>query len=287
MEKRGLGKGLGALIPGAGREEHTPTEIPLDQISFNPYQPRKKTDDEKFQELVKSVRLHGILQPVVVRMIGPNKYELVAGERRCRAAAAAGLTRVPATIRDMTNEQSLEAALVENLQREDIGPLEAAQAYHRLAEEFGLTQDEIAFRIGKSRSAVANTLRLLNLPEEIQSSLSSGEITEGHARALLSVPDKNDQRAIWRLVVDSHLSVRDTEHLCREAASGNVSRETSAARREQGSNLDPNMAEIEEHLRRLFGTRVTINIGKDRGRIEIEFYNEDDLNRILGLLGAV
>lgn len=304
MEKRGLGRGLGALIPGAAdvaargaagaapREDRSPAEIPLDKIAFNPYQPRKSIDDERFQELVRSVRLHGILQPVVVRTSGEGTYELVAGERRCRAAMAAGLTRIPVTIKEFTNEQSLEVALIENLQREDIGPLEAAIAYKRLADEFNLTQDEIAFRLGKSRSGIANTLRLLNLPDAIQQSLFRRELTEGHARALLSVADTDRQHDLWRDTVDSQLSVRELERMCRETASTpteNVSRETLLPKiaPEPPQPKDPNLVHLEDQLRRNFGTRVSINIGKDRGKIEIEFYTEDDLNRILGLLGAV
>jgi len=287
LEKRGLGKGLGALIPGAGREERAPTEIRTDLITFNPYQPRRSQDDEKFQELVRSVRLHGILQPIVVRSRGDGGYELVAGERRLRAASEAGLTRIPAVIKEFTNEQSLEVSLVENLQREDIGPIEAAGAYRRLIDEFGLTQDDIAFRIGKSRPSIANTLRLLNLPEEIQQSLSAGEITEGHARALLAVADPERQRDVWRRVVQDHFTVRETERLGREAGEGHVSRETPSAAQRPPATRDPNLLEVEDQLRRLFGTRVTITFGRERGKIEIEFYTDDDLTRILSLLGAV
>ncbi|MBI2843700.1 MAG: ParB/RepB/Spo0J family partition protein [Armatimonadetes bacterium] len=286
MEKKGLGRGLGALIPGAGREDRSIVELPVERISANPYQPRKAIDDGKFEELVRSVRLHGILQPIIVRSSGADGYELVAGERRLRAAEKAGLTRIPAVVKEFTNEQSLEVALIENLQREDIGPLEAAGAYRRLVDEFGLTQDEIAFRLGKSRPSIANTLRLLNLPEEIQRSLSSGEISEGHARALLGVSDGERQRKVWRSAVDGGLTVRQTERLCRES-SGNVSRETLPDAEPPGVSQDPNIVATEAELRQLLGTKVSIRIGRDRGRIEIEFYSEDDLNRILGLLGAI
>ncbi len=287
MEKKGLGKGLGALIPGAEREEKGATDIPIDKISLNPYQPRKTIDNDKFQDLVKSVRLHGVLQPIVVRSNGEGGYELVAGERRLRAATAAGLTRIPAIVKDFTNEQSLEVALIENLQREDIGPLEAALAYKRLADEFGLTQDDIAFRIGKSRPSITNTLRLLNLPKAIQESLSTNEISEGHARALLGVTDEKRQKEIWQAVVANHLSVRETEKLCRETGAGDVSRETSLDASSPVKEKDPNLLEVEDQLRKLFGTRVSISIGRDRGKIEIEFYSDDELNRILGLLGAI
>lgn len=290
MEKKGLGKGLGALIPGAVREERSErsiAEIALDQIALNPYQPRKIFDDDKFQDLVRSVRLHGIIQPIVVRTNGEDSYELVAGERRLRAATAAGLTKIPAVVKEFTNEQSLEVALIENLQREDIGPIEAALAYRRLAEEFSLTQDDIAFRIGKSRPSITNTMRLLNLPDEIQKSLATGQITEGHARALLGVSDPEARKAVWGQLLNEQMSVRDAERLCREASQGNVSRETLPAQKAAPAEPDPNVLEVEEQLRRLLGTRVSISIGKDRGKIEIAFYNEDDLNRILGLLGAI
>lgn len=294
MEKKGLGKGLGALIPGADRDERGPSDIAIERIAFNRYQPRKKIDDEKFQDLVRSVRLHGILQPIVVRSTSSGAYELVAGERRLRAATQAGLTRVPAVVKEFTDEQSLEVALIENLQREDIGPLDSATAYKRLIDEFGLTQDEIAFRIGKSRPSVANTLRLLNLPVDIQDSLSAGEITEGHARALLGLSDADGQREVWRTVVKGNLNVRETEKLCRERGAASVSRETIPAAQssprstsEAPVERDPNLVDVEDQLRRLFGTRVTIAEGRDRGRIVIEYYNEDDLTRILSLLGTV
>ena len=193
MERKGLGRGLGALIPGAEREERqTGSEIEITRISVNPYQPRETFDDEKFQELVNSVRVHGILQPIVVRSKGDGDYELVAGERRLRAATAAGLARIPVVIRELSNEQSLQVALIENLQREDINCVEAAGAYKRLADEFGLSQEDLAFSLGKSRSAIANTRRILNLPSEVIGHIRAGRITEGHARAILSL-DRQDR----------------------------------------------------------------------------------------------
>lgn len=286
MERKALGKGLGALIPGAGgREDHGgPIEIPLERISFNPYQPRKGYDDGSLEDLVRSVRVHGILQPIVVRAKGENNYELVAGERRVRAATAAGLTRIPAVVKDLTNQQSLEVALIENLQREDINAVEAALAYRRLVDDFGLSQDDIGFRLGKSRSAVANTLRLLNLPDEIGDSISRGEITEGHGRALLSVEDPQRRAAIWREVMERGLSVRDTEQRCRQKredspAAANVARETSEPDRD-----DPIISHLEEQLRRRLGTRVSISSSAHGGRIDIEFYSEEDLDRIVSLI---
>lgn len=281
MEKKGLGKGLGALIPGAARDERvTPYEIPIDKISLNPYQPRKTFDDEKFQDLVRSVRIHGVLQPIVVRTKGEAAYELVAGERRLRAATECGMNAIPAVVRELSNEQSLEIALIENLQREDIAPLEAAMAYKRLMEEFTLTQDEVAFRVGKSRSAVANTMRLLHLPSELQQSLARGEITEGHARALLAISDVESQRQAWLQAISEGLTVRQLEKWNNggetQSKKQNVSRETSA--------VDPNIQSVQERLQRFFGTKVSIVRSKDRGRIEIHFYSDDELERLLSLL---
>lgn len=288
MEKKGLGKGLGALIPGTDKEVRPVDgqDIEVARITANPYQPRGRFDDEKFQELVNSVRVHGVLQPVVVRTKGDGEYELVAGERRLRAAKAAGLTRIPAVVRELTNEQSLEVALVENIQREDINAVDAALAYRRLAEEFGLSQEDLAFTVGKSRSAVANTLRLLSLPDSVKEEIRSGRISEGHARAILSVEGASRQIELCKRIVAGGLSVREAEVMAREwsrnsdGPAQNVSRETRAAKE------DPNLIEAESQLRNLFGTKVRIVKNKDRGRIEIEFYSEDDLERLLLLLSG-
>lgn len=288
MEKRGLGKGLGALIPGAEREVRPADgmDVELERITSNPYQPRGRFDDDKFQELVNSVRVHGVLQPIVLRTKSDGDYELVAGERRLRAAKAAGLTRIPAVVRELTNEQSLEVALVENIQREDINAVDAAVAYCRLCEEFGLSQEDLAFTVGKSRSAIANTMRLLALPDSIKEEVRSGRISEGHARAILSVEGATTQIELCKRIIGGVLSVREAEVLAREwargtmSSAGNVSRETIAARE------DPNLLEAESQLRGLFGTKVRIIKNKDRGRIEIEFYSEDDLERLLLLLSG-
>ena len=288
MEKKGLGRGLGALIPNGDNnvERSTVNEIDIERITKNPYQPRKSFNDEKFRELVESVRVHGVLQPVVVRTSGSGQYELVAGERRLRASVAAGLKRVPAVIRELTDEQSLQVALIENLQREDINAMEAAQAYKRLADEFGLSQEELALSIGKSRSSVANTVRLLNLPEVIQRELSGGAISEGHARAILSLGETEDQVELCKRIVAAGLSVRDTERMARDwqnqvgsdIGRANVSRETIPAKQ------DPNVLEVESRLREVLGTKVNLVKNKDRGRIEIEFYSDDELERLLYLL---
>ncbi|MCE5198813.1 MAG: ParB/RepB/Spo0J family partition protein [Armatimonadota bacterium] len=287
MEKKALGRGLGALIPGVEKvEQQQGTEVEVARVSFNPYQPRISMNDEKLQDLINSVRVHGVLQPIVVRSKGDGDYELVAGERRLRAAMAAGLSRIPAVIRELTNEQSLQVALIENIQREDINPLDAAIAYKRLADEFGMSQEDMAFGLGKSRSTVANTMRLLNLPQEVRDHLKQGRISEGHARAILSVDGEGNQIECCRRIVGAGLSVRDSEKLARDwskeqssrSIRQNVSRETTPALE------DPNILDIEARLRQVFGTKVRLVKNKDRGRLEIEFYTEDDLDRILMLL---
>lgn len=288
MEKKSLGRGLGALIPGAEREERqqSGTEIDLKKIVFNPYQPREAMNDEKFQDLVNSVRVHGVLQPIVVRTKGDGEFELVAGERRMRAATAAGLSRIPAIIRELTNEQSLEVALIENIQREDISAIDAAIAYKRLCDEFGLSQEDIAFSLGKSRSAVANTMRLLNLPEEVRIHLKNNRLSEGHARAILSIEGQDEQKECARRIVEAGLSVREAERMAREWSKGKTSRDTrkNVSRETSFLSKDPNTIEIEARLREILGTKVNLVRNKDRGRIEVEFYTDDDLERILLLL---
>lgn len=288
MEKRGLGKGLGALIPGADKELRSAdgAEVEVGRITANPYQPRGRFDDDKFQELVNSVRVHGVLQPVVVRTKSDGDYELVAGERRLRAAKAAGLTKIPAVVRELTNEQSLEVALVENIQREDINSLDAAVAYRRLAEEFGLSQEDLAFAVGKSRSSIANTMRLLSLPDSVKEEVRSGRISEGHARAILSVEGPDLQIELCKRIISGVLSVREAEVVAREWNRGHVSETSNVSRETIPAKEDPNLLEAESQLRGLFGTKVRIVKNKERGRIEIEFYSEDDLERLLLLLSG-
>lgn len=283
MEKKGLGKGLGALFPS---ESGTPSggtmEIGVNEISFNPYQPRVKIDDEKFRELVASVQIHGIIQPIVVRKISADNYELVAGERRLRAAREVGMATIPALVRVLTNEQSLQMALIENIQREDIGAIDAALAYKRLSDEFGMSQEDIASGVGKSRSSIANTMRLLSLPDDVKNMLSSGRITEGHARAILTLDSENDRVEAAHRIAEAGLSVREAERLARTMNEPsqvvNVSRETVQ------KPEDPNLLDAEARLREIYGTKVSITKWKDRGRVEFEFYSDDDLNRILNLL---
>ena len=274
-KKGGLGKGLAALFPGIDLGGEGVQEIPVERISPSPFQPRSERTGEDFQQLVASVREHGILQPILVRPRGDG-YEVVAGERRWRAAMAAGLPAIPAVVRSLGDREAMELALVENLQRVDLSPLERARAYDRLVKEFQMTQEEIARRIGLSRSAVANTLRLLQLPKEVQSSLEAGEITEGHARALLTLGDRAQILEAWREAKKRGLSVRETEALVRRLA--RVSRETKAKIQ---TRRDPQLILLEEELRTYLGTQVKILQGRKKGAILIEFYSLADLDRII------
>ncbi len=295
MEKRGLGRGLAALISDTiSPEESSQVKmVPVSQIVPNPYQPRTRFNSDKLDELTASVREFGILQPILLRRVGLDRYELVAGERRFRAACAAGLQTAPALIRELESKVQLEIAVVENLQREDIGPLEAARAYRRLIDEFGMTQETVSLRVGKSRSAVANTLRLLQLPEIIQTSIEQGEISEGHGRALLVCENDSDRMLIYQQIRNRQLSVRDTERLARDAHQSSY--RSSAAPPKTQNNIeqssthsivpDPNLTSVIEELQQILGTKVTIksSIGTG-GKIEIEFYTSDDLERLVNTL---
>jgi len=256
-------------------EPGPPTEISLERIVPNPYQPRRSFDEAKLEELTRSIALHGVLQPVIVRPKG-YLYELVAGERRLQAAMRANLQTIPAIVKSLNDTQILEIALIENLQREDINALESAMAFRRLIDEFGLTQEDISLRVGKSRAAIANTLRLLQLPPDIQNSLAEGQITEGHARAILSTPDPDGQHHLWQRILREGLSVREAERAAKDPRPANVSRETSPRHRS-----DPNTGAVEAQLRDALGTRVVLHMGKTKGVIEIEFYSEEDLERIV------
>jgi ParB family chromosome partitioning protein len=263
-------------------------DLDVDRIRLNPKQPRKFFDDVKLDELSASIKRNGVLEPVIVRPVGGGYYELVAGERRFRAAVQAGLTYIPAVSKALDDRQTLEIGLIENVQREDITALECADAYRRLIDDYGMTQERVAETVGKSRSTIANTLRLLNLPTEILASLGRDEMSEGHARALLSIPDRSKQIALWRRIVKDGLSVRTAERLARSdsdssaTTQAHVSRATLNTRR-----LDPNIVNVEDKLRRFLGTKVSINNLGGKGRIEIEFYDDEDLMRIIDLMAGI
>jgi ParB family chromosome partitioning protein len=284
MESR---KGLRSLIPTGtlSEMEVTVQEIPVERISPNRYQPRRRTQDESLQELVESIRVHGILQPLVVRRRG-TELELIAGERRLEAAKRAGLQRVPVIVREATDREMLELALVENLQREDINPMEAAEAYGRLVSEFHLRQEQIAERVGKSRSAIANSLRLLSLPPYIQESLREGRLEEGHGKILAGMEDKRQQRRLWRSILRGGLSVREAQ---RRATRMEDQEGAKLARSGQGRpELDPYLRDFEDRLRRKLSTYVRVQqVGLSGGLIEIKWAGREDLDRIfVALVGG-
>jgi ParB family chromosome partitioning protein len=269
----GLGRGLAALIPQRSPTGPGTIEIPLDRIQPNPRQPRQRMDDAALQTLTASIREHGVIQPVlVVETI--DGYQLVAGERRVRAARLAGLDRVPAVVRQLAEHQQLELALVENLLREDLDPIEAARAYRSLIDEFSFSQEALASRVGRARSTVANTLRLLDLHQAVQQHVVDGSISEGHARALGGL-ETDAQAPAAKAVIDDDLSVRQTEELVRRLR---TPREPTAARVDRMP--DPELERVEEDLRRALGTKVSMARSRRGGRIVIEYYGQDELNRL-------
>lgn len=284
-KRRGLGKGLGALIPPSdssrsskGEVATGAVELPVDQISPNPHQPRQVMNQKELQELADSITEHGLIQPLVVTKVG-SAYQLIAGERRWRASQLAGLTVVPVIIKETTPQQMLELAIVENIQRADLNPLEEAQAYAQLMEEFGLTQEAVAERVGKSRTAVANTVRLLNLPDEIKEALAVGKISEGHARALLGLKKERDQFSVMATITNRGLSVRQTEALVRQMLTGD---ETPKPKRPPLTPLDKAMlARFESQL----GTRVELSrTEEESGKLTIHFYSQEELQAIFNAI---
>ncbi|MBX6341269.1 MAG: ParB/RepB/Spo0J family partition protein [Thermomicrobiaceae bacterium] len=281
QRRGGLGRGLDALIQSRGQAEAGAQEIEIDAIEPNPYQPRAALDADELEALAASIREHGVLQPLIVtRSSEGAPYRIVAGERRWRAARLAGLRAVPAIIRESSPRDLLELALVENVQRADLSVLEEASAYRQLIEEFGLTQAEVAARVGKSRVAVTNALRVLDAPDEIKQAVASGQITEGHARALLGLPTAMEQIAALQVVITRDLSVRQTEQLVREWHAGGA-----RARRERPS-LSPSLQRLEDALRRALGTKVELQRGRRGGRLVIHYFSEEELagiyERIVG-----
>lgn len=278
MIKRGLGKGLEALIPKAEhKEKGFVIEMDIESLTPNLFQPRKNFDKEKMEELKGSIKKHGIIQPIVVRKMA-NGYEIVAGERRLKAAKEIGLKKIPAIIKSINNEKSLEIALVENIQREDLNPVEQANAFKRLIDEFNLTQQELAEVTGKSRALVTNTIRLLKLNPEIQKSISEGKISFGHAKLLLSIEDEEVQRAVCDRIMANDLSVRDTERLIKNI--GKVQK-----RKFEVKNITiERFPEVEGKLRDILGTKISILYDGKKGKIDIEFYSKEDLRRIVDLL---
>jgi ParB family chromosome partitioning protein len=281
MEKKALGRGLSALIPQKelqpeSTSQDTVLQIPVSRIRTNKYQPRVDFNSEKLHELMNSIKEKGVVQPVLVRRAADG-YELIAGERRLRAVKSVGIEKIPAIVKDVPDVDMLEISLIENIQREGLNPMEEAHAFQRFITEFEFTQEKISKVLGKDRSTIANTIRLLGLPKKIQDHISKNAITAGHARAILMLPTENDQLRVTNLVIKKGLSVRETEALASK-------RSRPAARGE--APRDRSIADIEAHLQRVLGTRVRIFHGKKRGRIQIEYYSTEDLNRLLDLLAA-
>jgi len=273
-KRRGLGRGLEALIPVEEKADDGVRHVPVSAITPNPMQPRAALDAEALEELAASIREHGLIQPLVVTRQGPERYQLIAGERRWQAARLAGLDSVPVIIKEATPQQILEMALVENIQRADLNPLEEAAAYRQLVDEFGLTQEQVAARVGKSRVAVTNTLRLLKLPSQVQQALADGTIREGHARALLSLPTPEAQIAALKTVIAQALSVRQTEELVRRLRAESPPPKPKPT-------PDPETEALEARFREALGTKVTLHKSrKGRGRLVIHFYSEEELQAI-------
>lgn len=281
--KKGLGKGLDALFNEDFSADFSvpPSTLPISQIESYTGQPRKYFDEEKLEELAESIRQHGLIQPLTVRRLNSGYYQIIAGERRWRAARKAGLTEVPAVIIECDNQKAMELAMVENLQREDLNPIEEAEGFQSLVTEFGLTQEQAAARVGKSRSSVANSLRLLDLDQELRDMVRGGKLSAGHARALLSLPPSRRADGA-KMVISGGLSVRETEQMVRKLQ---ASREPVREKRPLPANRVDYYKEAEKELSAHIGRACHIIHGKKKGRIEIEYYNEDELNDLLEALG--
>lgn len=280
MNKR-LGRGLDALIPSLNvSEDDKVIEIPIKQLRANPYQPRKTFNEESIQELAASIKEHGVIQPIIVRTVLKG-YEIIAGERRFRASQMCGLPTIPAVVRKFTDQQVMEIALIENVQREDLNAIELALAYQGLVDQFQLTQEELSVKVGKSRSHIANFLRLLQLPEDIKEYVSRGTISMGHARAIAGVKDEKVKKELAAITIKEQWSVRELE----EAIQKLGEQKNTESPKQKSRKKDPYMEEVEENLRSIFRTSVKIKPQlQDKGRIELFYYSKDDLERILELL---
>lgn len=278
MTKKALGRGLGALIPetvsARGREV---IEIELGRIRKGKHQPRVEFDQEKLQEIIDSIKEKGVVQPIIVRQVDGD-FELIAGERRVRAAKALGLERVPAIVKNVSDEQALELAIIENVQREDLNPIEESRAYRNLVELFHLTQEEAAKRVGKNRATVANSLRLLKLPEDIQDDIAAGRVSAGHAKVILMVEGAQLQKKLRDRIIALGISVRETERYIEHIKA------VPAHKRRSGVQKSAELMKVEESLRGCLGTQVRVIPGKRKGKIEIEYYSHEDLERILEII---
>lgn len=285
MPRKGLGKGLQALIPGPDLSDASRVrEINLGMIAPNPSQPRRRFDSVKLEELVDSIKQHGVIQPIVVRKTEPGKYEIVAGERRVKASVMCGLKTIPAIIKEYNDVEMAEIALIENIQREDLDPLEEANAYSTLLEEFKYTQEGLAQRVGKNRSTIANMLRLLNLPKEVQRYLTEGKLTIGHAKALLAIENSSTLETVATKVVESGCSVRQTEALVKKIQQEPESIPEKSEAVRSKDPVDAALLEIEDRLRTMFKTQVKVKDSGERGKIEISYYSREELTQIIDVL---
>ena len=282
VKKRGLGKGLSALISDEGimdnnskQSKETIINIDIGLINPNENQPRKEFGEEALLDLTNSIKIHGLIQPIIVRKI-KDKYEIIAGERRWRASKGAGLKEIPCILRDIDGEVSAKFALIENIQREDLNPIEEATAYKGLMKDYNLTQEEVANQVGKSRSYIANTIRLLNLDKKIIEYISEGELTPGHGKVLLGIKDKNKQVLVAEKIIKDGLNVREVESI--------VNKKDSPTKKATIPNKDPHIISIEEELMGKLGTKVNLSKGGKKGKIEIEYYGYEDLERIIDIL---
>ena len=296
MAKQALGKGLGALIGKVSKDsskaepvksdpgpDDRVVSVSLSEIVPSPFQPRKQFNDDALSDLVDSIREHGVIQPLIVRDV-KGKLELIAGERRWRACQSLEVDSVPVICREASDRDVLEMALIENLQREDLNPVEEAQAYTKLAKDFGMTQEQISSRVGKNRTTVANAMRLLDLAADVQKLLASGEISVGHAKVILSIKSKTEQAKVAALIIKGHLTVRATEKLIGQFQNPD-SKKIGGKKVKSNPQLSAALSKIQELLRERFATQVYLNQGSKKGKIEIEYYNNDDLERLLELMG--
>ncbi len=281
MSKQPLGRGLSALIPEAAKKQTAEriVSIPVADISPSPYQPRIQMNSESLEELSASIKEKGVVQPIIVRSLGNDKYEIIAGERRLRACKLAGLQEIPAIIKEVSDVEAMEIAITENIQREDLNSIELARAYSALMNQFNLTQEQLAQAVGKSRPAVANIIRLLQLPYEVQENVLAGKLSMGHARALLALENENLQITLCKKIIELELSVRQTEKMVQKLLSQPKSNKIKKV-------LSAEISAIEKRLQTLLATQVKIRQSSKKGKIEIEFYTADDLERITGILEA-
>lgn len=274
MMKKGLGKGLGALITNESTEDESGViELKINEIEPNAGQPRKYFDDEKLVQLSESIKQNGIIQPIIVKKNESN-YTIIAGERRWRAAKLAGISTIPALIKDYTEQQVMEIALIENLQREDLNPIEEADAFINLMNEFNLTQEQIAEKIGRSRSSIANTIRLLGLSNDVRKMIISGDLTSGHARTLVIIQNDELQKTAADYIVNNKLNVRETENYIKSLLN-------KKDKKKNTKNENPEFKYVEDKLKNILGTKVKLNANKNRGKITIEYYSNDELDRLL------